>query len=218
MSAYGTWGGFSGKETQSSIRKEEETGKGQRESIEVDSLLFLDLGGEVVAERTDALIFLGLVVLLLATSGVDVVLNHKRHIRGETEGDGIRQRGGLGEGVQVTKGESLRDFLLHVDLDALLVVGRSILVKDNTSLTDITLEGEGDTALVDGNGDGVSNDGNLAANALELTSGHGDVALVLGVGDSEMLAVDVHELELEVEHAVVVYSREKCVCVRTGIK
>ena len=44
----------------------------------------------------------------------------------------------------------------------------------------------------------------VAHYALELARGHLDDALVVRVGDAEVLRVDVHELELEVANAVAV--------------
>ena len=50
----------------------------------------------------------------------------------------------------------------------------------------------------------VADHGHVAADALELGRRHPDDALVLGVGDAQVLAVNVHELELVGRDAVVV--------------
>tara|TARA_B110001452_G_scaffold13284_1_gene10969 strand:- start:515 stop:1012 length:498 start_codon:yes stop_codon:yes gene_type:complete len=140
----------------------------------------------------------------------------------------------LGEEVEVAQREVERDRLLHLDGHLLLLLGvhRRVLPQGHVAGAHLAGDRELDAVLGDGDGDGVAQDGQVAADALELASRpvtkrvgrsvgglamswcpaagdgrgggcvHLDLALVLGIGDAEVLRVNVHELELEVRDAV----------------
>lgn len=48
---------------------------------------------------------------------------------------------------------------------------------------------------------GIAEDGEISDDSLELARGHAHGAAVLGIGDAQVLGLDVHELELELGHA-----------------
>ena len=64
------------------------------------------------------------------------------------------------------------------------------------------------SVLVDCDGAGVSQNLQVPDDPLELSGGHADGGLVFGVRDAEVVSVNVHELELEVAHAVVLLTLE----------
>eukprot|EP00962_Isochrysis_galbana_P019815 scaffold5777_cov101-Isochrysis_galbana.AAC.5 len=89
-------------------------------------------------------------------------------------------------------------------LDPVLVLGVHVLVwlNDHVARAHLSRHRELDPLLGDSDGDGVAQDGQVAADALELLGRHLDRALVVGVRDPQVLRVDVHELELKVRDAV----------------
>lgn len=60
---------------------------------------------------------------------------------------------------------------------------------------------EGRTVLAD--------DGQVADDPLELAGGHGHGALVVLLGDAQVLGLDVHQLQLEVGDPVLICTREQ---------
>mmetsp|Transcript_24124 Transcript_24124/g.75398 ORF Transcript_24124/g.75398 Transcript_24124/m.75398 type:complete len:257 (+) Transcript_24124:462-1232(+) len=151
--------------------------------------LVLDLRGEVIADVPE----LG-----------DAVFDHQGHVGREGEDDGVGERGGFGEEVEVPQREVEADRLVHLHLDPVLVLGVHVLVwlNDHVARAHLSRHRELDPLLGDSDGDGVAQDGQVAADALELLGRHLDRALVVGVRDPQVLRVDVHELELKVRDAV----------------
>lgn len=159
----------------------------------------LSYGEKIVTtvKRLFALINLWCEVVLDITSVLDGVLNYDGNVRAHAKDDGGSETGGLGEKVEITKGEGELDGLLHVDDDLLLLLlGGGVLTDEDVAGAKVTGDGEADALLGAGNGAGVAEDLEVADDALELSGRHLDGALVLGVGNAELLGVNVHELEL----------------------
>ena len=132
-------------------------------------------------------------VVLDITGVLDGVLNDDGNVGAHAKDDGGSEAGGLGEEVEIAKGEGELDGLLHVDDDLfLLLLGGGVLTDEDVAGAKVTGDREADALL----GAGVAKDLEVADDALELSGGHLDGALVLGVGDAKLLGVNVHELEL----------------------
>lgn len=153
-------------------------------------ILLLDLGSQVEADVTEVAVI------------SDFVLGDKRDIGRHAESDAAGEGGGLGEEVEVAKGEGEGDFLLALDDNSLvLLVDGGVALADDVTSADVASDLELDAFLGSADLDGVADDGDLAADALELGGGHLDDALVLSVRDTEVLAIDVHKLQVEVGDA-----------------
>ena len=147
--------------------------------------------------RLFALINLWCEVVLDITGVLDGVLNDDGNVGAHAKDDGGSEASGLGEEVEIAKGKGELDGLLHVDDDLLLLLlGGGVLTDEDVAGAKVTGDGEADALLGAGNGAGVAEDLEVANDALELSRGHLDGALVLGVGDAKLLGVNVHELEL----------------------
>ena len=151
-------------------------------------LLLVNLGGQVVPD---------------VTHSAHRVLHHDRDIGGQRQSDGGAQRGGLGEEGQVAKGKVEVHGLLHVDHDRVIVlVHGGVVLEHNVAGAEVAGGGEADALLGHGDGAGVAEDGNIADNSLELGRRHAHSALVLSVGDAEVLRLNIHKLELKIGHSV----------------
>lgn len=147
--------------------------------------------------RLFALINLWCEVVLDITGVLDGVLNDDGNVGAHAKDDGRSEAGGLGEEVEIAKGKGELDGLLHVDDDLLLfLLGGGVLTDEDVAGAKVTGDGEADALLGAGNGAGIAEDLEVADDALELSRGHLDGALVLGVRDAKLLGVNVHELEL----------------------
>mmetsp|Transcript_25393 Transcript_25393/g.51039 ORF Transcript_25393/g.51039 Transcript_25393/m.51039 type:complete len:239 (-) Transcript_25393:158-874(-) len=135
---------------------------------------------------------------------LDAVLDHQRHVLGERDEHRAREGRSLGEEVKVAQREVQGDGLLEVYLDLLLLFGVHAAVRPDghVATAHLARNGEFDAVLAHRNGDRVTKDGEVLADALELIGWHLNAALVVGVGDAKVLGINVHQLELEVRDAV----------------
>ena len=127
---------------------------------------------------------------------VDGVLNDDGDIGGHGDDDTGAKGGGLGEEVEVAEGKGELDGLLHVDGDGrvVLLVDARGGVDEDVSSAEVSRDGEANSVLVHGNGAGVSEDLKVPDDPLELSRRHTDSGLVLGVWDSKVVGINVHEL------------------------
>jgi len=137
----------------------------------------------------------------------DLVLHQQGHVLGERQCDAGRQGSGLGEEVEVTQRKCQRNGLVKLhDHRLRLLVHRRSLLEGDVARPELSTGGELDTLLGAGDGDRVPDGGEVTADALELVRRHPEDGVVVGVGDAEVLAVNIHQLELVVRHTVRVRS------------
>eukprot|EP00968_Pinguiococcus_pyrenoidosus_P002525 scaffold143_cov260-Pinguiococcus_pyrenoidosus.AAC.18 len=109
----------------------------------------------------------------------------------------------LREEVEVSEGESEFYRLVHLDDHSIfLVVYGGVLAHGDLSLAQVSCDAESDTFLGAGDGAGVSNHAQVPHDALELGRRHLNGAGVLLIRNAELLAIDVHQLQLELGDAV----------------
>ena len=102
----------------------------------------------------------------------------------------------LGEEVEVPKRESQFHGLLHVNHHLIFVLLRSVvLTNQHIASTKIASYVEFDPLLRAADGEGVTKDLHVTNNTLEFSRRHLNGALIFGVGNAKLLAVDVHEFE-----------------------
>jgi hypothetical protein len=154
----------------------------------IELVLVVDLGSKIVANITEVL---------------DGVLDEHGDIGGHGEDDSGAEGGGLGEEGEVSKREVEVHGLLHVDVHGIvLVVGGGVVLQLDAALAQVTLATEADSLLVHTNLASITQDTEVTDNTLELGGGHLHVALVLRLGQAQVLRLDVHQLEAELGDAV----------------
>jgi len=105
--------------------------------------------------------------------------------------------------VEVPKRKSQFHGLLHVDHHLIFIFLRRVVLADqHIASTKIASYMEFDPLLRAADGEGVAKDLHVTDDALEFAGGHLNGTLVLSIGDSELLAVNVHEFELKVGNAI----------------
>lgn len=77
------------------------------------------------------------------------------------------------------------------------------LEKGDVSVSNLTRGREADLLLRSVDHDNIINGGEMLADALESVGGGVDGDLVLGVGDTQSLNINVHQLQLELRDLVV---------------
>lgn len=155
-------------------------------------VLVINLRGQVVANVAN--IDVG---RLLRVGIVDLVLDHQRHVGRKRKNHLAAEGGSLGEVIQILERKRLRDRLLHRDGDVLLrlVDVRRLLQGDRASAK-ITFGRELDARLGARDGDRVTQLSEIAANLRKLGRRHRDRNIVAGLGDAQVLRVQIHQLDL----------------------
>jgi hypothetical protein len=95
---------------------------------------------------------------------------------------------------------------LHVLAAAPAPLRARRLLEQDTARADLALGREPDALLARFDLDALAQRGEVTADPLELGRRHGDGRVVLRVGDTEMLLVDVHELHLVLSNPVLLYT------------
>ena len=140
------------------------------------------------------------------TKVLDLVLADERDTIVKHESDGVGDGGSLCEVVEVSESEALLNLVVELDLNLALLIALNAtgLLKGDATRTLDTSNGELDALLSDRDLDVLTNDRELLADALELSCGHANNAVVDRGGNTERLHIDVHELQGEARDAVLV--------------
>ena len=134
----------------------------------------------------------------------NVVLDQKRHLVRQADLDRARQRARLAKVDQVLEREREGHGLAKLDLDILRgLIDIGVLTKRDAAVTDIALAAELDAVLARLDVDALAHGHEVSGDALELGRRHADGGRVLGVGNAQVLLVNVHELEVILGDAVV---------------
>mmetsp|Transcript_2669 Transcript_2669/g.6140 ORF Transcript_2669/g.6140 Transcript_2669/m.6140 type:complete len:268 (-) Transcript_2669:107-910(-) len=131
------------------------------------------------------------------------ILHHNRHLRTHTQNNRRSQTSRLGKKVEVPQRKRQLHRLIHLNHNLLLILLRStILTNENVPRPEIARNGEFYSLFGAGDGAGVSEDLEVADDALEFGGGHLDGAFVFGVGDAELFVVNVHEFEFKISNPI----------------
>lgn len=127
----------------------------------------------------------------------DRVFHDDGYVRAHADNDHTRKRRGLGEEVEVPEGKVEFDWFLHRDDRVVLFLVRLAVRSDeNVARPDGPRNAEADPLLPARDGAGVSQDLEVADDPLKLFRVHLNGALVGGVGDAKLLALNVHQLQV----------------------
>ena len=150
-------------------------------------------------------------------------LDHERHVLAHVQLDVRRERRRLAEEAQVAQRKCELYGLLHRDLDdpaavALLLVRLGLLASargaelarlaQDVAHAEVALDGELDALLGDADRARVADARKVAADTLEVRRRHRDHTLVLRFRHGQLLAVNIHELQLEVGHRALLFRLE----------
>lgn len=133
-----------------------------------------------------------------------VVLDKQRHLARQANLDLAGQTSSLAKVDEVLERESQRDGLrqLNVDVEVrLLDVG--VAAQRDGAVANVTVARELDAVLGSLDADRFGHGRQVGADAAELGRRHGDGGGVLGLGNAQVLLVNVHELEVVLADAVV---------------
>jgi hypothetical protein len=122
----------------------------------------------------------------------------------EAETSEVADRSSFVEHVEVAESELLRDRLLNFeDSGVLTLLGAVVLTELYRPRTDLTLDCESDRVRGSGDLDCLTQSEELLANLGVLVRVDGDHRLVLGLRDSQMLAVNGDEVKVELSLALI---------------
>lgn len=129
------------------------------------------------------------------------ILDHDGDVRCHGDNDVSTQRSRLGKKVEVAQGKSEFDRFLHFDNDPVVFFFRgSVGTNEHVAGANVSRDGEAHAFLGTGNLARVAEYLQIPDDALELRTGHLYGAVVGCFGNSELFAVNLHELELEVSN------------------
>ena len=170
----------------------------QKVAIGHRALTFSGLG--VLNLRSQVVSDVALVLIVLV---IDLVLDHEWHVLGHRQTDLAWQRRRLRKEVQVAQRKGERDRLAHIHNDGLLLlVDRRRLRQLYVAVAEVAFGAEAGAVFGAADDHRVAQDAEVAADARELGRGHLDDAGVLGVGNAQVLGVQVHQLHLVVAGSV----------------
>lgn len=134
----------------------------------------------------------------------NVVLDQKGHLIRQADLDRARQRARLAKVDEVLERERQAHGLAQLNLDILGgFINIGVLAESNAAVADIALAAELDAVLGRLDVDALAHGHQVGRDALELGARHRDGRSVLGVGDAQVLLVNVHQLEVVLGDAVV---------------
>lgn len=134
----------------------------------------------------------------------NVVLDQQRHLVREADLDGAAQRARLAKVDEVLEREREGDGLAQLNLDILRgLVDIGVLAEGDAAVANVALAAELDAVLARLDVDALAHGHQVGRDALELGARHADGGRVLGVGNAQVLLVNVHELEVVLGDAVV---------------
>lgn len=144
--------------------------------------LIADLGSEEVLEHSEV---------------VDLELDDEGLLLVEAQAGEARDGGGFVEHVEVAEGELLGDRLSDLESGLLSLLVALVLAELDRTRTDLALDGEHHIVRAGGDLHGLAQREELLADLGVLVGIDGDDGLVLGLGDSEVLAIDGDQVEVE---------------------
>jgi len=155
--------------------------------------LIADLGSKEVLENAEV---------------VNLEFDDKGLFLVQAETGKARNSGGLVEHVEVSEGKLLSDRLSDLEEGLLLLLVTVVVSKLDWTWADLTLNGEDNILRVSGDLDGLTQGEELLADLWVLVRVDGHNWLILGLGDSEVLAIDSNEIQVELSCALILFVLE----------
>mmetsp|Transcript_87620 Transcript_87620/g.157913 ORF Transcript_87620/g.157913 Transcript_87620/m.157913 type:complete len:304 (-) Transcript_87620:128-1039(-) len=133
---------------------------------------------------------------------IEIVLHHQWCIWAETELHCATQRSGLRKVHQVAQSKGCGDRLLHCESNLFSWVLAFPGLQQNVASANVALDAKLEPVLAGTELDGFSELLEVSADLLKLRGRHANRNLVVLLRDLHVLALDLHQLEVEVRNAV----------------